>query len=166
MVFSETLSRDFKLKSKDTAPLLSILLNRAGHWQPSRGEAGLLHRCEQREPEQQGRDGSHSYPSLPTQRVSHSAAVFSGINIPETPEHQWQAQCLSKETIPPCREILIWLTYSSLIQFYLKNAIANVKQVLTFNTTLLKYSEGFLFLLHWLFQLMGFCILPCNTSKF
>lgn len=104
MDFSETVSRDFKLKTKDMAPLPSIIPNRAGHWQPGirtdqpplclavqRGEAGLLHRCEQREPEQQGRDGSHSYPSLPGQCVSHSAAVFAGINIPETPKCLWQA---------------------------------------------------------------------------
>lgn len=36
MVFSETLSRDFKLESKDMAPLPPILPNRAGHWQPGR----------------------------------------------------------------------------------------------------------------------------------
>lgn len=104
MVFSETL-RDFKLKTKDMAPLQSIIPNRAGYWQPGsrtdqsplclavqREEAGLLHRCEQREPEQQGRGMVPiPTPSLPSQCVSHSAAVFSGINIPETPKCQWQA---------------------------------------------------------------------------
>lgn len=131
-----------------------------------RGEAGLLHRCEQREPEQQGRDDSHSYLSLPSQCVSHSAATFSGINIPETPKCQWQAQCLSKKTIPPCREINIWLIYSSLIQFYFKNATANVKQVLTFNTTLLKYSEGFLFLLDNSLTFSANEILPSSLQYF
>lgn len=125
MAFSEALSRNFKLKSKDTASLSSpkqgwaLAARHRTDQSPSclavqRGEAGLLHRYEQREPQQQGRDGSHSYPSLPSQCQSLCCHLFR-INIPETLKHQWQAQCLSKETLPPCREIHICLIYSSLI---------------------------------------------------
>lgn len=120
--------QDFKLKTKEVAPLPSVLPNRAAPWQPGSGndqsppclavqsgKAGLPHRCKWRAPEQQGRDGFHSHPSLPSQHVGHSAAVFWRINIPEIPECQWCAQYFSKETLPPCGEILIWLIYSPLI---------------------------------------------------